>query len=236
MERNLRVLAELARVCSPLLRDFYLAGGTALALQVRHRVSEDLDFFSMRPLLRLSAGRVRDGLGVFGEEARRVAARPRQEDWLVRGVRVTFVAYGFPPVYPLVDARRFDPSLAGLKVASPQEIAVMKAFALGRRARVRDYYDLYVLFGRGLADLGETVRRAAEKYREDREPLFSPKLFLEQLVHPEDAVGDPEGELCVPDGVRIDLAEMGAFFRDLTARYLAAVGGAGRREGRGFGC
>jgi len=220
MERHLGVLGELARARSPLLRDFYLAGGTALALQVRHRVSEDLDFFSVRPLLRLPAGRVRDGLGVFGDEACRVVARARQEDWSVRGVRVTFVAYGFSPVYPLVDARRFDPSLVGLKVASPQEIAVMKAFALGRRARVRDYYDLYVLFSRGLADLGETVRRAAEKYRDGGEPLFSPRLFLEQLTHPEDAAGDPEGELCVPDGVRVDLAEMGAFFRDLAGRDL----------------
>ncbi|MEW5933938.1 MAG: nucleotidyl transferase AbiEii/AbiGii toxin family protein [Bacillota bacterium] len=222
MERHLRVLAELARTRSPLLRDFYLAGGTALALQVRHRVSEDLDFFSMRPLRRLSPGRVRDGLRPFGEEARPLVLRPGQEDWLVRGVRVIFVAYGFSPVYPLVDARRFDPSPAGLKVASPREIAVMKAFALGRRARVRDYYDLYVLFSRGLADLGETVRRAVEKYRDEGEPLFSPRLFLEQLAHPEDAAGDPEGELCVPDGVWVDLAEMGAFFRDLVGWYLRA--------------
>ncbi|MEW5934451.1 MAG: nucleotidyl transferase AbiEii/AbiGii toxin family protein [Bacillota bacterium] len=231
MQRHLRVLAELVRTRFPLLRDFYLAGGTALALQVRHRISEDLDFFSVRPLRRLSPGRVRDGLRVFGEEARPLVLRPGQEDWLVRGVRVTFVACAFPPVYPLLDARRFDRSLAGLRVACPQEIGLMKAFALGRRARVRDYYDLYVLFSRGLADLGETVRRAAEKYRDGGEALFSPRLFLEQLAHPEDAAGDPEGELCVPEGVRVDLAEMGAFFRDLVARYSEAGG----RRGCGFG-
>jgi len=32
------------------IQDFYLAGGTALALQIGHRVSVDLDFFSDKPI------------------------------------------------------------------------------------------------------------------------------------------------------------------------------------------
>lgn len=42
-KKTARNLARLGR--TPILRDAYLAGGTALALQIGHRVSYDLDFF-----------------------------------------------------------------------------------------------------------------------------------------------------------------------------------------------
>lgn len=144
---------------------------------------------------------------------------------------MTFVADPFPPVYPLRDGRRIDPSFAGLKLASPQEIALMKAYAMGRRATVRDFFDLYVLFSRGLADLGETIRRATEKYRHEGEPLFSGKLFLEQLVHPEDAAEDARREVRVLEGKGVTLDDMRDFFRDLVARYLRAELGHARGKG-----
>lgn len=40
---------EVADAISPFLKDFYLAGGTGLAIQLGHRMSLDLDFFSQTP-------------------------------------------------------------------------------------------------------------------------------------------------------------------------------------------
>jgi hypothetical protein len=60
------VLTEPAAKLFPLLRrfpDFYLAGGTALALHIGHRVSVDFDLFSGDELDRTLLGQVR---GVFG--------------------------------------------------------------------------------------------------------------------------------------------------------------------------
>ena len=235
MEAQFEVLRRLAVVRSPLLeRSFCLAGGTALALQIMHRISEDLDFFSVRPLQRLPSGEIRDLLeAVFPGEGdlRRVRTSASQEDWLALGIRVTFVAYGFPPAYPLRNGVHIDRRLEGLLVASPPEIAVMKAYAMGRRATFRDYVDLYCLFRGGHADLGEVVRGASAKYRYQGEPLFSGKLFYEQLVYVEDAAEDPATEVRMLDGACLTAGDVQDFFRDLVSREVRRELGRNAEEG-----
>ncbi|MCK7505707.1 MAG: nucleotidyl transferase AbiEii/AbiGii toxin family protein [Desulfobacterales bacterium] len=80
---------------------FYLAGGTALALQIGHR-RVDLDFFS--PELDIPTARepIQDALHEFAPE---LADSPGENlVFVARNVRVGFYGYGYPLVEPLSKA------------------------------------------------------------------------------------------------------------------------------------
>lgn len=121
---------------SAIGRSFYLAGGTALALQIGHRASVDLDFFSptedipsIRPVLENSLSSFPNTLA--------------DSSWgnlvyLIKSIRVGFYGYGFPLVAPLVE-------IEGLRIASIEDIALMKLDAMLSRAARKDFYDLYFI-------------------------------------------------------------------------------------------
>jgi hypothetical protein len=122
---------------SELCPRFYLAGGTALALQLGHRRSVDLDFFSetdeVRPEMHRQAVQV---LKTF---------RPTivEQAWgnlllLIESLRVGFFGYGYPLIAP--------PALAeGVPLASLTDIGLMKMDAIVTRASRKDFYDLYAI-------------------------------------------------------------------------------------------
>src|SRR5437868_7015023 len=87
----------------PLLsdfRDFYLAGGTALALQIGHRVSVDFDFFSEKPIPRTLLPTVERVLGSATIEP--LIDNRSELTVLADGVKVSFISYPFPLLEPLV--------------------------------------------------------------------------------------------------------------------------------------
>jgi len=104
---------------------FYLAGGTALALQIGHRVSVDFDLFSADEIDRGFLRRVRRA---FPEaEVLPLINNADELTTLVNGVKVTFLRYPFPPDEPFVvyenvlllsvrdiAVRRRTPSAAGV--------------------------------------------------------------------------------------------------------------------------
>ena len=115
---------------------FYIAGGTALALQIGHRHSVDLDFFSptedipsiRQPLLKAFKG-----------------FQPTISDtaWgnmvlLVKDIRVGFYGYGYQMVasFKIVDQ---------VRLASVLDIGLMKLDALLARASRKDFHDLYAI-------------------------------------------------------------------------------------------
>lgn len=204
---------------SVLARRFYLAGETGLAVQLRHRRSEDLDFFTIRPVPRLAGGAVaKDLIRLFGHEAEPVQRQIDQATWRVRGVHVTFVAYPFGLRYPLVPGASVDAALRRIALASPKEIALMKAYAVGRGATFRDYVDLYVLLKGNAITLKELVQEASGKFVLEGRPLFSQRLFLEQLVYLKD-LEDVHAALALTiDPVTPEEVEQ--FFRDQVEAYV----------------
>lgn len=119
-----------------LSREFYLAGGTALALQLGHRVSVDLDFFSATQDIPSIAEPLRTALKPF-------APQLADSAWgnlvfLAEGVRVGFYGYGYKMVAPMESAE-------GVKLASVADIALMKLDALLARASRKDFHDLYAI-------------------------------------------------------------------------------------------
>ena len=114
---------------------WYLAGGTALALQAGHRSSVDLDFFTTRK--------------EFAPQ--RVTERFSPDAWTtdimregtlygrLRGAKASFIAY------PFFVPRRPFLSLGSVPVLDTRDIAVMKIVAISQRGRKRDFVDLYWL-------------------------------------------------------------------------------------------
>lgn len=131
------------------LRDFYLAGGTALALYRGHRRSVDLDFFNLRPFdednLIANLGGV-PGLAIISKSPQTVYCH-------VSGTKVSFIGYSYPLLFPTLD---FD----GLTVADERDIACMKLSALASRGSRRDFVDVYVVAREyGMPQLLELFRR-----------------------------------------------------------------------------
>ncbi len=113
---------------------FYLAGGTALSLHLGHRQSIDLDFFTPSEDVPSIRARLEHALAPF---------QPTLADsawgnlvYLAQGVRLGFYGYGHSLVAPLVESD-------GARLASPEDIALMKLDALLARAMRKDFYDLY---------------------------------------------------------------------------------------------
>jgi predicted nucleotidyltransferase component of viral defense system len=149
-------------------RDFYLAGGTALALQIGHRVSVDFDFFSDKPIRRTLLPAVER---VFEGTIQPVIDNRSELTVLAGSVKVSFIAYPFPLLDPLV-------SLGSVRSLSIREIAATKAYTIGRRGAYKDYVDLYFVLKDHHTSLEETIVMAERKFGAH----FNSRLFLEQLL------------------------------------------------------
>lgn len=117
---------------------FYLAGGTALTLYLKHRRSVDLDWFTQKPL--------RDPM-VFAQNLRDAAVSfstagtgPGTLHGTIEGVRVSFFEYRYALLQPLNHWSEFDISLASL-----DDLAAMKLSAIAQRGSKKDFLDVYAL-------------------------------------------------------------------------------------------
>lgn len=159
-----RLFPHLAR-----FKDFYLVGGTALALQIGHRLSVDFDLFTAHALSPRLLALVKK---VFiGSDITVTYRVPGQLNLTIDGVKQTFFAFDYPPVEPLVWYRQVP--LVGV-----HEIAAMKAFAIGQRLAYKDYVDWYFLLQEKHVQLADVVRTAKKKFGHD----FNDRLFLGQLA------------------------------------------------------
>lgn len=158
--------------------EWYLAGGTALALQIGHRVSIDLDFFTPKKL-------TKDLLSILekhfeGGDIQVLVNTSTELTALIQGVKVTFLEYSFLNKYPLVPTD-IQP------LANILDIASMKAYAIGRRQSAKDYVDMYYLLLEKHVTLEQILADATEKFGD----AFNSRLFCEQLLFIEDLEPEP---------------------------------------------
>jgi len=95
-------------------------------------------------------------------------------------IKLTFLAYWWKPIFPLIKIPNCVPIL------SIKDIATTKAYALGRRNNYRDYFDLYVIIKNRYATLKNIIIWCKKKYAE----VFSERMFIEQLLYLEDITPD----------------------------------------------
>lgn len=153
--------------------EYYLTGGTALALQIGHRISIDFDLFAKKEIPKSLLPKIRR---VFkGFKIRVVLSHSEQLGIEVDGTRIDFVKYNFPLILKPI---KFE----GLKIVRVPEIAAMKAFTLSHRGVLKDYVDLYFVLKDKHTTLKEIKKIAEKKYGNE----FNFRLLLEQLIYLED--------------------------------------------------
>jgi predicted nucleotidyltransferase component of viral defense system len=185
-------LAELKR--ANILSNFYLAGGTGLALKLRHRISLDLDFFTKEDIdTKILIQKIKN-LGRFSVEK-------ESESTLIgifEGTRITFLKYDYPLLFPL---KEFE----GIEVADERDIGCMKISAISSRGTKKDFIDLYFLCQK-IISLKELLKLFKKKYKSVDYNLMH---ILKSLVYFEDAEKDPMPKMIIP----ISWEEVKKFFK-----------------------
>lgn len=122
----------------PLWMDFYLAGGSGLALQIRHRLSMDLDLFSYTNKLGdQERRRLHETLAKSGKTTTRVS-REETLEVAFNEVVISFFHYDYPLVEPLKEVN-------SIKIASIADIGLMKLAAIIGRGSKKDFVDSYFI-------------------------------------------------------------------------------------------
>ncbi len=154
--------------------NFYLAGGTALALQMGHRESIDLDFFSNTQFNNESLLKSILSSGIQQNQITVLIDQKDEYTIIINNTKVTFLYYPFQ----IASTIPFKPN--NISLADELTIGAMKAYALGRRGKWKDYVDLFILLQK--IPIENIIGKASEIFG----TLFSEKLFREQLCFFED--------------------------------------------------
>jgi len=124
---------------SHLLNEAYLAGGTACALQLGHRISVDLDFFTPKEFDAKELTKSLKKIGNFQLE---------QQSWgtvlgNIEGIKFSIFVYKYPVLF------RYK-SLFNINILDLRDIAAMKIDAIATRGIKRDFIDLYFICQEGI--------------------------------------------------------------------------------------
>ncbi|MBT3209224.1 MAG: nucleotidyl transferase AbiEii/AbiGii toxin family protein [Bacteroidetes bacterium] len=162
---------ELLPLVKQFKREFYLVGGTAIALHLGHRRSIDYDLFKLK---RLVLNRILNKISAT-EHVYTVTRRAEEQlNLIINNVKFTFYNYPYS-----VEANCLFEDV--IKIPNLLNLAAMKAFALGRRSKWKDYIDLYYIL-KNHYSINQIVEVSNNIYGQ----LFSEKLFRAQLSYFED--------------------------------------------------
>jgi len=159
---------KLLPLISGFTREYYLAGGTAVALYIGHRQSIDFDLFTGSDLKTKSIKNKLTGSNIHYKILHEAYD---QLHILINDVKITFFNYPFS----IPHEGRFEKIITMPELI---DLAAMKAFALGGRAKWKDYVDLYFIL-RDHFSIHKIGKRAIELYNDS----FNLKLFRQQLAY-----------------------------------------------------
>lgn len=160
---------------------FYLAGGTALAIQIGHRKSIDLDFFSKEEF---SVPDFKSRLSKIGK-----FSLDHEDDQTLSGsldaVKISFFHYDYDQLFPLVN-------FIGTKLADERDIAAMKIDTISSRGSKKDFVDIYFLLKK--YSFAEILDIFSKKYSRIK---YNKLHILKSLVYFADAESDPMPEMLI---------------------------------------
>lgn len=193
----------------PLLRtfkdNFYLAGGTGLALQLGHRVSVDFDFFTPNDFdtIRL----FHDCEQIFSDARIEMTRQEKNTLSIIikKKVKISFLTFPYPVILPLLETEN-------IRLAQAQEIGVMKIAAL-LRATFRDYVDLYFLLQ--FFPLAELFSLARKKFKN-----FDEGIYLKCLLAYDDVEVSP---VKYKKGFTATPSRVFSCIEEKTKEYLSAI-------------
>ena len=159
---------KLLPIVKSFSKKFGLVGGTAVALHLGHRESLDFDLFSFNGFHNYSINAEITKNMIIDTV---LVNKKGEYTFLMSGVKFTFFQFPYKITY--------SESLDGIiKMPDLLTLAAMKAFALGRRAKWKDYVDMYFIL-----KAGHTVSEIAAKGAEIFGNEFNEKIFRAQLAY-----------------------------------------------------
>ena len=166
-------LAILGR--SGILKDAYLAGGTAAALQIGHRISVDFDFFTPKEFVPKKFSTALLELGSFDES--------QADEGTVlgrfKGVSFSLFIYKYPLIFPAIKYLSLD-------IADIKDIAAMKIDAIATRGAKRDFVDLYFI-----CQSDYRLRQLLDIYDKKYKNLAAAEIhIMKSLIYFDDAESD----------------------------------------------
>jgi|AntAceMinimDraft_16_1070373.scaffolds.fasta_scaffold12662_6 hypothetical protein len=178
-----------------LFDGFYLAGGTGLALQLKHRVSIDLDFFNQKKFdNQILLQRIKR-IGKFSLE--------KEAENTLTGIfnntKITFLTYDYPSLFPFK-------KINNLRVADIKDIACMKISAISSRGSKKDFVDLFFICQQAIS-LKETLILFKKKYQSIN---YNMVHILKSLSYFQDAEKEPMPKMLIP----IRWEEVKIFFKE----------------------
>lgn len=165
-----------------ILKSFYLAGGTGVALQLKHRVSLDLDFFTRKDI---DTKTLIQKIKTWGK----LSIERETENTLIgifNGIRVTFLKYDYPLLFDLKQ-------IEGIRVADLRDIGCMKIDAISSRGMKRDFVDLFFIC-KELISLNSLLSLFKRKYKSAN---YNMMHILKSLAYFEDAENNPMPKMIV---------------------------------------
>jgi hypothetical protein len=199
-EKGWKVLREMKDMLAK--RGAIMAGGTALALHIGHRISVDLDFFTnkefkVEPVI-LEIKKTGLNFSIIAEGDGYITAN-------IEDTKFSLLRYE----YPFLD----KPAVyKGIQVAGVFDIASMKVIAISQRGTKRDFVDLYFILQdipfHKLAD--HMVRRFGGE-------RINPVHIGKSLVYFSDAESNPEPEYL--KGKEVSWSKVKSFFRQHVRQF-----------------
>jgi len=159
--------SELLPFLKAFNRKFYLVGGTAIALYLGHRRSIDFDLFCENEFAKTY---IYSKLKPIPFKINKLMEDVDQIHFVVNEVKMTF--FHFP--YIILHGNRVREIIS---IPELKTLGAMKAFALGRRAKWKDYVDLFYLL-----KFHFSIREISEEATRCFGDLYSERLFRQQLA------------------------------------------------------
>jgi hypothetical protein len=159
---------ELLPFLSKYAKNYYLVGGTAIALHLGHRASIDFDLFTLK---KINNTLVKKNIATAGFSSHIIAQQPDQIHFIINNVKLTFFQFPFEINAEIKYNNIF-------RIPDLLTLGAMKAFALGDRNKWKDYVDLYFILNQNI-----TTQEISLKAKELFSDSFNPLLFLKQLSY-----------------------------------------------------
>ncbi len=196
------------------IREYTLIGGTALALQIHHRISEDLDFCvwqspSIKGRLLVKRDEITNHLTRMGLNFEVTRLLDNQIDLVANEVKITFFA----------DSQNQKPNgifsfRDNIHMPDVINLSAMKACVMFDRSKFRDYYDLYCI-----GQMGVSIQQIIDASIQFK-PYLNPKLITIMLTDGNRITDEPIGHL--NPIYTITKTEIENYFKGKVREWIAA--------------
>lgn len=161
----------------PYYKNFHLVGGTALSLQIGHRISDDIDLFTKEKLNK-------ENILKYARNIHKKAEVLNDDETIFqlyfphKGLKIDFVQYPYDLLDPLIRTKE------GLHIAGKNDISAMKMSATGTRGyEAKDFVDLFYLLKEMTIDI--VINNFKKKYESE-----NPIHYIRSMVYFNDVTPD----------------------------------------------